>query len=214
MLVNPGFAAAASVLANPARAAMLAALQNGALTEEELATQLEMPPDATRHHLRTLIETGMTQARRVGGARRFSLVNAEVAHALAGLAAHAPPKPSTESVRSCGDHLGGPLAVAVADALESRRMLVRSAGRWRPTAAARALLVELEVTPSDLRRHAAGLAPACWDAPEGGVHVGGGLGRAVADHMTGAGYLTVAPTGLELVAEGRDFLARTVCMRL
>ncbi|HEX7297667.1 MAG TPA: hypothetical protein VF257_01590 [Solirubrobacteraceae bacterium] len=76
---------------------------------------------------------------------------------------------------ACGDHVGGMLGAVIADALEAQRILVRSAGGYRPTRSGRKALLAWGLGPSDLRPRHGLVAPCCVDQ-EARPHVGGAVG--------------------------------------
>src|SRR6266508_1005787 len=107
-------AAGASTIADPARAAMLDALLDGApRSAGALAREAGVAASTASHHLGRLLDAGLVVVEPDGRRRAFRLARPEVAHALEALALVAPPL----AARTRYDHLAGVLGVAVSDAL-------------------------------------------------------------------------------------------------
>ena len=90
----PSVAGTASLIADPARAAMLTALVDGrALPAGELAYRAGVTPQTASSHLARLIDGGLLMVEREGRHRYYRLAGAHVAQALEQLAAIVPPEP-------------------------------------------------------------------------------------------------------------------------
>jgi DNA-binding transcriptional ArsR family regulator len=93
-------AAAAALIGEPARAALLLALTEAEyLPARELAARAGIAPSTASGHLARLLQGELVVARRSGRHRYFRLASAEVAAAIEALSAIAPPRP----VRSLRD---------------------------------------------------------------------------------------------------------------
>ena len=133
-------AAAAALIAEPARARVLMALVDGrALPASGLAAEAGLSAPATSAHLNKLRAGGLIDVEVSGRHRYYRLTGPHVAAAMEALAAIAPLQPirslrqDTHSVqlrraRSCYDHLAGRLGVAVTTALLGRQVLVATDG--------------------------------------------------------------------------------------
>lgn len=129
MAIDSGLSAAAGLFADPARAAMLDALVDGrALPAGELARLAGVSPQTSSSHLQKLVAGGLLTVRVQGRHRYYTLANAEVAHAIEALSILVPQPPVRSlrqslaaqrlaAARTCYNHLGGVLAVNIADAL-------------------------------------------------------------------------------------------------
>jgi DNA-binding transcriptional ArsR family regulator len=209
----PGpLAATAALMADPARARMLAALLGGqALTAGELARIAGVAPATASGHLARLAEGGLLVVHAQGRHRYFHLASEEVAaaiEALGGLAARlAPPRPwkhgeAAREARLCWNHLAGRLGVTLHRRLTGQGWLTPAPGGWGASAEGRA---RLAATGIDLDRAAAArhFACDCMDWSERRPHLAGGLGREMASAWMARGWLRrAAATG-----EG-DILAR------
>lgn len=133
-------AAAAALIADPARARVLAALLDGrALPASGLAAEAGLSAPATTAHLNKLRAGGLIEVEASGRHRYYRLTGPHIAAALEALAAIAPLQPirslrqdthagQLRTARSCYDHLAGRLGVAVTAALLCHRVLVSTDG--------------------------------------------------------------------------------------
>src|SRR5215813_5635587 len=103
MPVQAGFAKVATLLADPAREAMLIALAGGlALPAGELARAAGISPQSASGHLRRLVDGGIVSVWSQGRFRYFRLADERVGDALEALAGMAIP---ARSARACPAHL-------------------------------------------------------------------------------------------------------------
>jgi len=133
-------AAAAALIAEPARARVLMALIDGrALPASGLAAEAGLSAPATTAHLNKLRAGGLIDVEVSGRHRYYRLTGPHVAAAMEALAAIAPLQPirslrqdthagQLRRARSCYDHLAGRLGVAVTTALLGRQVLVATDG--------------------------------------------------------------------------------------
>jgi DNA-binding transcriptional ArsR family regulator len=209
----PGpLAATAALLADPARARMLAALLGGeALTAGELARIGSVTPATASAHLARLVEGGLVAVHVQGRHRYHRLAGEEVAaaiEALGGLAARISPArrwthgEEARAARLCWNHLAGRLGVAVHARLTGQGWLVPAPGGWAATAEGAARLAEGGVDLAAAAR-ARSFACDCMDWSERRAHLAGGLGREMARAWIARGWLCRAPPQ----GEG-DILAR------
>jgi DNA-binding MarR family transcriptional regulator len=178
---------------------MLAALGDGrALPASSLAAQAGVAPSTASEHLARLVGAGFLSAEPNGRRRVFRLAGPEINELLEALARVAPPEPvrslrqgtraaALRRARTCYDHLAGKLGVELMAALLERELLANGAPRggeadYRVTEAGLDAFGELGI---DLAR-IPGRRPAvryCVDWSEKRHHVGGKLGRALADRL-------------------------------
>src|SRR5260370_41530833 len=133
-------AAAAALLAKPARAQLvLAVVADGRLSAGERAARAGIARSTASGHLRRLVDGGFLVVTAQGRNRYFEVAGAGVAEALEGLSRIAPERPVRSlkdatrgellrEARTCYDHLAGRLGIALARALEQRRIRIRSNG--------------------------------------------------------------------------------------
>jgi hypothetical protein len=113
---------------------------------------------------------------------------------------------------TCYEHLAGPLAVAITDALVSRRDLHLSGREYRVTKWGLATMEQMGVNVGELRTRRGAFALPCLDRTEHRPHVAGALGAGMAQTMAARKWIIVRP-GRRLVlttAEGRFELGRTL----
>jgi DNA-binding transcriptional ArsR family regulator len=194
-------AAAAALLAEPARAALVVALtEDEALPASELAARAGVAPSTASEHLRRLVAGGFLASRKNGRHRYFSLADPAVADAVEALAIVAPQPPvrslreATKSeliraARTCYDHLAGRLGVDLAAALERQRVVVRRNGDYVLGPEAQRRCEALGIDLAELEAHRRPVVRGCLDWSERELHVAGGLGAAVANRFFELGWI-------------------------
>lgn len=197
---GPDIARAASLIGDPARAAMLAALMDGrALTATELATEAGVTRSTASAHLARLREGGILAEAKQGRARYFRLAAPEVAlalEALMGVAARGParvrpgPKePALRRARLCYDHLAGEAAVALYDDLVAAGALSQGPeGEPALTRAGAARFAAAGIDVASLARGRRPLCRACLDWSERRSHLAGALGAALWTRIEAQGW--------------------------
>jgi DNA-binding transcriptional ArsR family regulator len=209
-------AAAAALLAEPARASLVTAvIAEGALPVTDLADRARIAPSTASEHLRRLVAGGFLSSEKRGRHRYYELADPAVAAAVEALALVAPQPPvrslreATRSellreARTCYDHLAGRFGVALAQSLERQRVLVRRNGDYAlgPQAAR---LGELGVDLAALERLRRPVVRGCLDWSERELHVAGALGAALADTFFERGWIRRRDgnRSVEVTARGR-----------
>jgi DNA-binding transcriptional ArsR family regulator len=207
-MVSPNrIAAVASVVGEPARAAMLVALMDGrALTATELANVAGVTPQTASTHLAQLIGVDLIKSDHQGRHRYHILAGPEVARMLEGLMQHASanaqtkPAPRTgprdealRRARTCYDHLAGRLGVAIADALIAQGHLEIDDEAGIITTSGIALLARTGLTVPETRvsgqRSSRPFCRPCLDWSERRPHLAGRLGAAICSHGFRVGWL-------------------------
>jgi DNA-binding transcriptional ArsR family regulator len=194
-------AAAAALLAEPARAALVVALtEHEALPASALAAHAGIAPSTASEHLRRLVEGGFLVSRKNGRHRYFSLADPAVAEAIEALAIVAP-QPRVRSLReatkselirsarTCYDHLAGRLGVALATALEREQVVVRQNGDYKLGPAAEGRCASLGVDLAELQAQRRPVVRGCLDWSERELHVAGALGAAIANRLFELGWI-------------------------
>lgn len=215
-MTTPRFDIVGQAISDASRTQMLCELMDGrAYTNKELAAAAGVTPQTASAHLRLLQNAGLVLAEKRGRCVYHRLAGAEVAQALEQLAAIAPADSlyraqrrkagDLAQVRSCYDHLAGPLAVAMTAACLQRGMLVEAQGVFQVTPAEEwgRLGVRLPLKPTRQP-----FARPCLDWTERRLHVAGPLGRQMLDHALQAGWMQRQQhkRGLLLTAPGRQAL--------
>lgn len=219
----PSVAGTASLIADPARAAMLIALVDGrALPAGELAYCAGVTPQTASSHLARLVDGGLLTVEREGRHRYYRLAGTHVAQALEQLAAIGPTEPVRRKAltakarelrfaRCCYDHLAGWLGVALTDALQRRAFLIPAPGKaFEVTPAGAAWFGEIGVDVAALKPTRRGLARQCLDWTERNHHLAGPLGAAFLGALCEAGWLrrSGASREIELTPKGQLELKR------
>lgn len=210
----------AAALAEPSRAAMLAALLDGvALPAGELARLAGIGAAAASAHLARLVAEGFVAVEPQGRHRYYRLANAEVAAALEAMASlmpRPPPRqrpgdPALWRARLCYHHLAGQLGVRLRESLLQRGWLQLDGDGCSLSDAGRDALQRLDLLAADSPATLRGRL--CLDWTERRHHVGGTLGRDLAHGMIErVGWLrrhplgrALTPTPLGLAALSREF---------
>jgi len=216
----------ASMIGEPARAAMLEALLGGEpLSAGELARRAWVAPPTASAHLARLVEGGLLTSRRSGRHRYFMLANAGVAEALEALARVASRSRAAEKTvavngsirfaRTCYDHLAGVLGVAVTERLVEREYLVGADG-FEVTAAGHRWLASLGADVAAFTRARRPVARPCLDWTERRHHLAGAAGAAIAHAMLDKRWVArIAGTrAVRLTLRGREGLHRSLGLQL
>jgi DNA-binding transcriptional ArsR family regulator len=221
---EPRVAAAAALIGNPGRAAMLGELMDGrALPATELAAAAGLSAAGASDHLPQLVAGGLLTVMREGRHRYYRLANEHVAAVLEGLATlgHGQPvrraRPDRHHenplrfARTCYDHLAGELGVSIASALQNRMLISAGEGkRFSVTPAGAQWLAEklrIEIDALKPARH--GIACGCLDWTERRYHLAGPLGAALLGRCFDLAFLRRAKErrAVRLTLTGRNFLA-------
>jgi DNA-binding transcriptional ArsR family regulator len=230
MRQEPAIATIAALIGDTGRAAMLTALADGrALPAGELAAAAGLSAPAASGHLAKLLDGGLLAVESEGRHRYYRLAGPGVAAILESLSAMAgqpaqravtrtPEDHALRHARSCYDHLAGEIGVAVADALETRGLLVATGGK------------RLDVTPegkkwfssslaievSTLRPGRNGVACRCLDWTERRHHLAGPLGTNMFQRFCDRDWVQRRPgsRAVWITPTGRDGLRETLGIEL
>ena len=206
-------ASVAGLVADPTRLRILLALIEREATVSELVELLGVPQPRVSTHLATLARADLVASERRGRRRLYAVDAARVEPLLTGLhltAGGAPPGPDGRArrevardtplrrARRCYDHLAGAEGVALLDALLERGWLAPEAGAGGRVHYAlgpdgEAGLGARGVDLAGARRARRLYAFGCPDWTEQRPHLGGALGRAVADALERDRVIARAP---------------------
>lgn len=218
---EPNIAAAAALIGDPARAAILLALADGrALPAGELAAFAGLSSSAASAHLSKLLEGGLLTLERQGRHRYYRFAGPGVAAALEGLALIAAQQPSRSVAvrspqaqalryaRSCYDHLAGELGVDIAYAMRDRGLIApveQSKGVDVTVAGVAWFDAVFGIDLSKLKPGRHGLACKCLDWTERRHHLAGPLGARLFQRCCELGWLTRTPQSraVQLTRKGR-----------
>jgi len=182
-------AAAAKLMADSSRAAVLVELTDGrALPPSELAEVAGVSRSTISEHLALLLKAGFLAVERGGRNRYYRLAGPEVAEAVEALGSLAPRREvrslrqanragALGAARTCYGHLAGRLGVGVTEAMRDRGLIERESEVFLLTDQGAAWLGELGVE----RPPRAGKT--CNDWSERRPHLAGRLGVALAKRL-------------------------------
>lgn len=197
---GPFIAECASLIGDPARANMLAALMDGrALSATELGLAARVAPSTASGHLAKLVDGRLLSVISSGRNRYFKLASPTVARVLEQLmvlAGEGPPRYRPPSrcgeemarARTCYDHFAGRLGVALADSLTSRGFVRLGDDGGLVTDEGAAFLAGLGLAIEPPRPTRRPLCRPCLDWSERRWHIGGSLGAALTLHCFEAGW--------------------------
>jgi len=214
-------AAAARLIAEPVRAAILSALLDGrALTAGELAKLAGVGAPATSSHLSQLLDAGFLRRWPQGRHRYYALAGPEIAGALEALAVISPPLPAhtlrasgaanaLRPARLCYDHLAGELGVRIYDRLVAIGGLVLDDRGLALNPSGAEWFALSDVRPPDRPTRRALLRP-CLDWTERRPHLAGHLAATFATAALDREWVVRrAPgeRGLRITELGREHFA-------
>lgn len=206
-------AIAASLIGEPARAQMLAALMSGkALTASELAQAAGITPQTASSHLRQLERGNLVTMRAQGRHRYFCLRDGRVASLLENLLSLEPQmEPRTgpkdmalREARICYDHLAGERGVMLHDTLRRKKYLQEQDNVLFLSRSGEIFCTKFGLDLQGLRAGRRPLCRACLDWSARRSHLGGALGAAFFSRMeslrwlrraTGSRAVTFSPMG-------------------
>lgn len=206
----------ASLIGDPARANMLAALMDErSLTATELSLAAGVAPSTASGHLAKLVEGKLVSVTTGGRYRYYRLTSPAVARMLENLmvlSSDGPPRHRPRSrcddgmarARTCYDHFAGKLGVAMAESFAEHEYILLSDEGGVVTDAGWAFLTELgiELGPHKASRRA--FCRPCLDWSERRWHIGGVVGAAIARRSFELGWterqkhgraVTITPDG-------------------
>ncbi|HUF67432.1 MAG TPA: helix-turn-helix transcriptional regulator [Longimicrobiales bacterium] len=218
---EPDFASVATVIGDPARASMLAALMGGeALPAGELASRAAVSAATASSHLSRLVSSGLVTRRRSGRHRFYELASADVAEALesltrlAAMPARAEVEPESRRAltfaRTCYDHLAGRLGVVVTRTLLERGLIAGSGYATTPRGEEWMRGVAIDVGHLKAQRRT--LSRPCLDWSERRDHLAGAAGAAIASMMLARRWIVRmdGTRAVRLTVRGRDGLYRSL----
>jgi DNA-binding transcriptional ArsR family regulator len=179
----------ASLMGDPARANMLAALSDGrALTAGELAGEAGVTKQTASSHLSRLSTGGLLVCEAQGRHRYYRLAGEDVSHvleAMMGVANGRPPTrtgprdPALRKARVCYNHLAGEMGVALFRGMGRRRWLSMEEDGISLTPSGRRAFTEFGLDMDALLGLRRPLCRACVDWSERRHHLAGSLGQAL-----------------------------------
>ena len=197
---GPNIARIASLVGDPARAEILAALMTGqALTATELVGVANLTKQTVSGHLAKLVDARLLDVEQQGRHRYFRLADADVAELLESLMGVAyrtgslrlrssPREPALRKARVCYDHLAGDLGVAAMDSLLERNLLRLDGGTPVITRGGREFCADVGIDLAILAAKRRPLCRACLDWSVRRPHLAGALGAAILERCFALGW--------------------------
>jgi DNA-binding transcriptional ArsR family regulator len=208
MIGGAQMAEVASLIGDPARAAMLALMLDGrAHAAGELAESGGVTAATASGHLGKLRDGGLIVVAAQGRHRYYRLASAEVAQMLEGIMAvtaepsprrRATPRvpPALREARTCYDHLAGRLGVAIADAFVAQGAVALEDGSGAVTERGHALMASLDIDLDALRGNSRRLlCRPCLDWSERRPHLAGVIGAALLERLLARRWIERAASG-------------------
>ena len=200
----------AALIGEPVRAKMLWNLLDGnAYTASELAMAADISGTSASNHLAKLLGAELLKVEKQGRHRYFSFSRPEIAYvveSLASLSGHSLKKTEKETVlpgikycRSCYDHVAGFVGVKIAEALEKKKAVRKSANSYIVTSAGWQFLTELDIDKNKMMVNRRPLARQCLDWSERRPHLAGHLGALLLNRMLERNWLKRIKFSRELI---------------
>jgi DNA-binding transcriptional ArsR family regulator len=205
MREGPDIARIGALIGDPARANMLTALMSGkALTATELAAEAGVTAQTASAHLSKLAEAGLTEGRKQGRHRYFTLADDEVGavlEAVMGLAAKrghlrtrtGPKDPALREARVCYNHLAGEMGVRLYDSMLASGGLQTAGEDILLTDKGDAFAREFGVGLDNLNTTRRPMCRPCLDWSARRTHLAGALGQALLTRITDLGWAKREP---------------------
>ena len=205
MREGPDIARIGALIGDPARANMLTALMSGkALTATELAAEAGVTAQTASAHLSKLAEAGLTEGRKQGRHRYFTLADDEVGavlEAVMGLAAKrghlrtrtGPKDPALREARVCYNHLAGEMGVRLYDSMLASGGLQTSGEDILLTDKGDAFARDFGIDLDNLNTKRRPMCRPCLDWSARRTHLAGALGQALLTRITDLGWAKREP---------------------
>ncbi|WP_020519828.1 ArsR/SmtB family transcription factor [Catelliglobosispora koreensis] len=206
MVDSAALAGFAGLLADQTRAAMCLALLNGKpWTMGQLAKHAGVAPSTASAHLTLLVAGGMLADEHKGRHRYLRLADRKMAGLLEDILSHidsVEPKAAMARARTCYDHIGGELGVAISDAMLRQKLIVDSG--FALTKDGLAWLEQVGVDVAALQATRRTLARPCLDWTERRFHLAGAAGAALCRTAFDSGWIerTKSERALRLTPAG------------
>ena len=185
----------AGLIGEAGRIQMLTTLLDGSgHSASELAMAAAVSPQTASSHLAKLLTGGLVVSESKGRQRIYRLKSRDVAAAIEALGALARTSevsamPQMRFARTCYDHLGGVLAIALRNELLKRGALRHQKNAFKLTSVGTRLLRSLDIDADSLRALRRSFAHKCLDWTERHHHIGGAVGAALLSHFLEMNWL-------------------------
>ena len=217
-MMTPRYDIVGQALGDTSRSRMLCELMEGrAFTNKELALAAGVTAQTATAHLKILQAAGLIRAEKSGRCVYHRIAGPEIAAMLEQLAIISPSQDlylrqrrragSLSDLRSCYDHLAGPLAVRMTEVFLERGMLVHHQGAFRTGRPG--LWASLGIPEPDQGCHGKSpVARPCLDWTERKPHLAGPLAREILKRGLNDGWFVrrAAVRGLAVTEKGQRVL--------
>lgn len=208
--------------ADPARAAMVLSLMDGAVrSTADLQLAANVSASSASMHLSKLVGSRILTVLKQGRVKYYRISNAVVAHAVESLTIAASPASAIRQIarspvnpfafaRTCYDHLAGRIGVEVTNALQAKAFLVPTANSYELTEEGSEWMNSLGIDCAALRSQRRQFAPQCLDYTERRSHLAGALGAALLLRMIELNWFARSrvPRALRLTVQGKIELGK------
>jgi DNA-binding transcriptional ArsR family regulator len=183
-------AGVASVIAEPSRAAMIAALMDGRLhPASELAYMAGIKPQTASFHLAKMSELKLVTMEKAGRHRYYKL-NPDVAEVMESLLVISPPAEiksfkhaaqtkAIKQARTCYDHFAGEFGVDLTDCLVTNGWILEGEKDFLLTKKGEECFYQVGINISELRKKKRQFSRKCLDWSERKYHLAGSLGKSL-----------------------------------
>ncbi|AXY72492.1 transcriptional regulator [Paraflavitalea soli] len=195
------FSAIASLIGEPARAAMLWSMLDGrAYTAGELALMAGISPQSASNHLNKLIEADLLKMEKQGKHRYYRFAKPEVATAMEAISRLIPHQEKLhrdrsfkngdiQYARTCYDHLAGRIAVNLTQGLVKQKIIQLKEDEFDVTNKGMSWFDSIGVDIAAVRQQKRFFARPCLDWTEKKHHLAGALGAALLDQMLALNWI-------------------------
>jgi DNA-binding transcriptional ArsR family regulator len=216
--LNLNIAEVASLVGDPARTNILAALMDGrALTSTELAYIARVAPQTASGHLAKLTRANLLAVESQGRRRYYRITSALVGQMLESIMAVAADQAplrrarssrideQMRSARTCYDHLAGRLGVALAEILVERGHVVLTQDGGEATETGLEFLLKFGVNIAERKQSKRVFCRPCLEWSERRVHIAGSVGAKLCQRCLKLGWIKrlESTRALEITAHGR-----------
>ena len=200
----------AGLIGEPVRAKMLWNLLDGrAYTASELALAADISGTSASNHLTKLLAADLLKVEKQGRHRYFSFSRPDIAYVVESLASLSGPSskkmeretvlPGIKYCRSCYDHVAGFVGVKIAEGLERKKAIRKSASLYLVTNSGWKLLADLGIDKNEMMANRRPLTRQCLDWSERKPHLAGQLGARLLNSMLDRDWLKRMKFSRELI---------------
>ncbi|EEM68403.1 MULTISPECIES: ArsR/SmtB family transcription factor [Bacillus cereus group] len=193
------------LLRSDSRVHILSYLLDGkAYPASELAHVAKIKPKTATYHLSKMQEEGILSIEKHGKHSYYRIFNSEISKILESLLVISPQekiKPLRQSsqssefrrARTCYNHLGGKLGVAITNSLLDKGYLIKNDLYFHITKTGQEFFKELGIDINEITQNRRIFAKACLDCSEREHHLAGSLGNALLEKLLQLNWIQRVP---------------------